>query len=88
MLKNVTVIKEKLGKCYLQAGVVATMAFPALVNAAEGDTTGVLPDQTALKGMLDGLGIGSLIGAIVLFMLGIAIGIWGGRKIVGFFSGK
>jgi hypothetical protein len=85
MYKNVTVIKEKLGKRYLQAGVAATMALPVLASAAEGD---VLPDSTTLKGMLDGLGIGALIGAIVLFMLGIAIGIWGGRKIVGFFSGK
>lgn len=86
MLKHVTRIKEKLGKRYLQAGVVATVSLPALANAAEGDS--VLPTSDSLKSMLDGLGIGALIGAIVLFMLGIAIAIWGGRKIVGFFSGK
>ena len=73
----------------MQAGVVATVAaMPIMSYAAEGDPTSALPTASDLKAMLDSLGIGALIGAIVIFMLGIAIGIWGGRKIVGFFSGK
>ena len=88
-MKNVTVIKEKLGRSYLQAGVVATTALlPVVSNAAEGDPTSVLPDKTALQSMLDGMGIQVLIGAGIIFMLGIVIGIWGGRRIIGFFSGK
>lgn len=85
-MKHVTVVKEKLGKRYLQAGVVATTALlPVVSNAAEGS---YLPDAAELKTMLDGIGLAPLIAAAVLFMLGIAVGIFGGRKIVGFFSGR
>ncbi|WP_407487498.1 hypothetical protein [Acinetobacter baumannii] len=83
--KNVVpVVKEKMGKRYLQAATVATaFALPVLARAEE-----VAPFMTKeeLKAIVDGLGMPLLIGAAVASMLGIGILIWGGKRLVGFFS--
>ncbi|HEN9553112.1 TPA: hypothetical protein U9I90_003699 [Acinetobacter baumannii] len=82
--KNQIVVKEKMGKRYLQATVVATtFALPILARAEE-----VVPFITKeeIKALIDGLGMPALIGAAVAAMLGIGVLIWGGKKLVGFFS--
>ena len=61
--------------------VVAVVALPAISNAAEGDMTPAM-----ITGAVDGVGLPALIGAAVAAMLAIAILIWGGKKIIGFFS--
>lgn len=63
-------------------GVVAVVALPA-ISHAEG-TTGI--DASMITGAVDGIGMPALIGAAVAAMLAIAVLIWGGRKIIGFFS--
>lgn len=83
MKNNQVVVKEKLGKRYLGAMTVATVgALPVLASAAEG--TGI--DASMITGAVDGIGMPSLIGAAVAAMLAIAVLIWGGKKIIGFFS--
>ncbi|MDH2648683.1 hypothetical protein R4646_17745 [Acinetobacter baumannii] len=83
MNQNLTVVKEKLGKRYLQAATVATVAAFPLVARAEGESP-ITPD--VVKSTIDGLGMPALIGAVVVGMLTVAVLIWGGRKVVGFFS--
>ncbi|WP_151798914.1 hypothetical protein [Acinetobacter calcoaceticus] len=84
MNQNLTVVKEKLGNRYLQAATVLTVgAFP-LVARAEGTAPPITPD--VVKSTIDGLGMPALIGAVVVGMLTVAVLIWGGRKVVGFFS--
>lgn len=81
MQNNQTVVKEKMNQRYLQAAVVATaFALPALSHA-EGEIT---PAQ--ITGAVTDIGMPALIGAAVAVMLGIAALIWGGKKIIGFFS--
>lgn len=83
MQNNQTVVKEKLGKRYLQAATVATaFALPVLARA-EG-TPSITPDTVTTA--VNGIGMPALIGAAVAAMLAIAVLIWGGKKIVGFFS--
>lgn len=72
-------------KFFILTSMISAMLFTNTAFAAEGD---VLPSAADLKTLLDSLGVGALLGAIVLFMLGIAVAIWGGRKVVAFFSGK
>ncbi|WP_049066840.1 hypothetical protein [Acinetobacter seifertii] len=84
MNQNLTVVKEKLGKRYLQAATVATVAAFPLVSRAEGTAPPITPET--VKGTIDGLGMPALIGAVVVGMLTVAVLIWGGRKVVGFFS--
>ena len=84
-MKNQTVVKEKLGKRYLQAATVATVtAFPLVAHAAGEGTGGV--DASMITGAVDGIGMPALIGAAVAAMLAIAVLIWGGKKIIGFFT--
>lgn len=83
MQNNQTVLKEKLGKRYLQATTVATaFALPVLARA-EG-TPSITPDTITTA--VNGIGMPALIGAAVSAMLAIAVLIWGGKKIVGFFT--
>lgn len=83
MQNNQTVVKEKLGKRYLQAATVATaFALPVLARA-EG-TPAITPDTVTQS--VNGIGMPALIGAAVAAMLTIAVLIWGGKKIVGFFT--
>lgn len=63
--------------------VVAVVALPAISNAAEGDSV-VTPAM--ITSAVDGIGMPALIGAAVAAMLGIAILIWGTKKIIGFFT--
>lgn len=84
MENNQTVVKEKLGKRYLGAMTVATVgALPVVASAAEG-STGI--DAAMITAAVDGIGMPALIGAAVATMLAIAVLIWGGKKIIGFFS--
>ena len=84
MQKNQTVVKEKLGKRYLQATTVATaFAFPMLARAA-GETPVITPDNVTQS--VNSIGMPALIGAAILSMLTIAVLIWGGKRVVGFFS--
>ena len=84
MQNNQTVVKEKLGKRYLQAATVATVfALPVLARAA-GETPAITPDTVTQS--VNGIGMPALIGAAVAAMLTIAVLIWGGKKIVGFFT--
>lgn len=83
-MNKTTVVKEKLGRAYLQAATVLTVgALPVVSNAAEG-AAGV--DAAMITGAVDGIGMPALIGAAVAAMLAIAVLIWGGKKIIGFFS--
>lgn len=83
-MNKTTVVKEKLGRSYLQAATVLTVgALPVISNAAEGDG-GMTPAM--ITSAVDGVGLPLLIGAAVASMLAIAILIWGGKKIIGFFS--
>lgn len=83
-MKTQTVVKEKLGQRYLQAATVATVgAFPLVSHAAEGDP---LLDPAMIKTAVDGIGMPALIGACVVSMLAIAVLIWGGKKLIGFFG--
>lgn len=83
-MKNQTVVKEKLGKRYLQAATVATVtAFPLVAHAA-GESGVVTPEM--ITSAVDGIGLPALIGAAVAAMLSIAVLIWGGKKIIGFFT--
>lgn len=63
--------------------VVAVVAIPAISHAAEG-AAGM--DASMITSAVDGVGLPALIGAAVAAMLAIAILIWGGKKIIGFFS--
>jgi hypothetical protein len=63
--------------------VVAVVALPAISNAAEG-AAGV--DPAMITGAVDGIGMPALIGAAVAAMLAIVVLIWGGKKIIGFFT--
>lgn len=82
-MEQKTVVKEKLGKRYLQGAVVATaFALPVLARA-EGET-GLTPEQVTAAGT--SIGMPALIGAAVVFMLGVGVLIWGGKRIIGFFS--
>lgn len=83
MQNNQTVVKEKLGKRYLQAATVATVFALPILAKAEG-TGGITPET--IKTSVDGIGMPALIGAAVAAMLAIAVLIWGGKKIVGFFT--
>lgn len=84
MQNNQTVVKEKLGKRYLQATTVATaFAFPVLARAA-GETPVITPDTVTQS--VNSIGMPALIGAAVVAMLTIAVLIWGGKRIIGFFS--
>lgn len=77
------VVKENKSKRYLGAMTVATVgALPVVASAAEG--TGI--DASMITGAVDGIGMPSLIGAAVAAMLAIAVLIWGGKKIIGFFT--
>ena len=83
MENNQTVVKEKLGKRYLGAMTVATFgALPVLASAAQGGTI----DASMITSAVDGIGMPALIGAAVASMLAIAVLIWGGKKIIGFFT--
>ncbi|MCT9386633.1 hypothetical protein QM090_18215 [Acinetobacter baumannii] len=84
MAKFQNVVKEKLGKRYLQVATVATVAAFPLVARAEDVTPFMTPEE--LKGIVSGLGMPALIGAAVATMIGIGVLIWGGRKLIGFFS--
>lgn len=82
-MENNQTVKEKLGKRYLGAMTVATVgALPVLASAAEGRTI----DASMITSAVDGIGMPSLIGAAVASMLAIAVLIWGGKKIIGFFT--
>lgn len=84
MEKNQVVVKEKLGKRYLQATTVATaFALPVLARAA-GETPVITPDIVTQS--VNSIGMPALIGAAVVAMLTIAVLIWGGKRIIGFFS--
>ena len=84
MQKNQVVVKEKLGKLYLQATTVATaFALPVLARAA-GETPVITPDTVTQS--VNSIGMPALIGAAVVAMLTIAVLIWGGKRIIGFFS--
>lgn len=83
-MNKTTVVKEKLGRAYLQAATVLTVgALPVVSNAAEG-AAGV--DASMITSAVDGIGMPALIGAAVAAMLAIAVLIWGGKKIIGFFT--
>jgi hypothetical protein len=83
MQKNQTVVKEKHGKRYLQATTVATaFALPVLARAA-GETPVITPDTVTQS--VNSIGMPALIGAVVA-MLAIAVLIWGGKRIIGFFT--
>lgn len=82
MENNQTVVKEKLGKRYLGAMTVATVGALPVLASAEG--TGI--DASMITGAVDGIGMPALIGAAVASMLAIAVLIWGGKKIIGFFT--
>jgi hypothetical protein len=83
-MNKTTVVKEKLCRAYLQAATVLTVgALPVVSNAAEG-AAGV--DAAMITSTVDGIGMPALIGAAVAAMLAIAVLIWGGKKIIGFFS--
>ena len=83
MEKNQNAVKENMSKRYLQAATVATaFALPVLARA-EG-TPSITPDTITTA--VNGIGMPALIGAAVAAMLTIAVLIWGGKKIVGFFS--
>lgn len=82
MENNQTVVKEKLGKRYLGAMTVATVGALPVLAFAEG--TGI--DASMITGAVDGIGMPALIGAAVASMLAIAVLIWGGKKIIGFFT--
>lgn len=85
MAKFQTVVKEKLGNRYLQLATVATVsAFPLVTRAADPAAPFMTPDD--LKGQISGLGMPALIGAAVAAMIGIGALIWGGKKLIGFFS--
>lgn len=83
-MQNQTVVKENKGKRFLQNTVVATaFALPAVSAFAEGQAT-ITPDQITTA--VNSIGMPALIGAAVAVMLGIAALIWGGKKIIGFFT--
>jgi hypothetical protein len=63
--------------------VVSVVALPAISHAAAG-ATGI--DASMITSAVDGIGMPALIGAAVAAMLAIAVLIWGGKKIIGFFS--
>lgn len=79
-----TVVKEKLGARYLGAATVATVGAMALSTGAQA-AEGAM-DAAMITSAVDGVGLPALIGAAVAAMLAIAILIWGGKKIIGFFS--
>ena len=84
MEKNQNAVKENMSKRYLQATTVATVfALPVLARAA-GETPAITPDSVTTA--VNSIGMPALIGAAVAAMLAIAVLIWGGKKIVGFFS--
>lgn len=84
MEKNQNAVKENMSKRYLQAATVATaFALPVLARAAS-DTPSITPDTITQS--VNGIGMPALIGAAVAAMLAIAVLIWGGKKIVGFFT--
>lgn len=62
--------------------VVAVVALPA-ISHAEG-AAGF--DASMITTAVDGIGLPVLIGAAVTAMLGVSVLIWGGKKIIGFFS--
>jgi hypothetical protein len=84
MKTNQIVVKEKLGQSYLQAATVATFGALPLLAHAEGEVPGLTPETISTA--VNGIGMPALIGACVAAMLGIAVLIWGGKKIVGFFT--
>ena len=83
MAKFQNVVKEKLGKRYLQVATVATVSAFPLVARAEDVTPFMTPEE--LKGIVSGLGMPALIGAAVATTISIGVRIWGGRKTTGFF---
>lgn len=78
--KTVSTTVESVSKT---VGVVAVVALPALTHAE-----GAAPfmDPTQIKTAVDGIGMPALIGAAVVAMLAIAVLIWGGKKLIGFFG--
>lgn len=86
MAKFLNVVKEKLGNRYLQVATVATVgAFPLVTRAADPAATPFMTPED-LKGIVSGLGMPALIGAAVTVMIGIGALIWGGKRLIGFFS--
>lgn len=83
-MNKTTVVKEKLGSRYLAAATVATVGAMSLSTGAQAAEGGM--DASMITGAVDGVGLPALIGAAVAAMLAIAILIWGGKKIIGFFS--
>lgn len=70
-------VTENKGKLTL-----ATVTFlPAVSAFAEGPIT-----AEQITSSISGLGMAALVGAAVVAMLGIAVLIWGGKKIIGFFG--
>ncbi|MGV2455942.1 hypothetical protein [Acinetobacter pittii] len=86
MAKFQNVVKEKLGNRYLQAATVATVAAAPLLTHAEDPTVQPFMTPEGLKSLVAGLGMPALIGAAVATMIGIGVLIWGGKKLIGFFS--
>lgn len=60
--------------------------FTLIVSSAHaaGETPSLTPDSVTTA--VNGIGMPALIGAAVAAMLSIAVLIWGGKKIVGFFT--
>lgn len=69
---------------YLMLAFIASLFTLTITSAhAEGEA---LLDPAMIKTTVDAIGMPALIGAVVAAMLAIAVLIWGGRKIIGFFS--
>lgn len=81
-----TVVKEKSGARYLGAATVATVGAMALSTGAQAAEGAPGMDAAMITSAVDGVGLPALIGAAVAAMLAIAILIWGGKKIIGFFT--
>lgn len=78
--KTVSAPVETISK---SLGVVAVVALPA-ISHAEDAAAWMTPDE--LKAQISSIGMPTLIGAAVVGMLTIAVLMWGGKRLIGFFS--
>lgn len=70
---------------YLMLAFIASLFTLTITSAhAEGESLGI--DPSMIKSTVDSIGLPALIGACVAAMLAIAVLIWGGKKIISFFT--
>lgn len=81
--KQTEQMDQKTANRYLVPFVVATaLVLSGTANAVEGAAL----DPAIITSAVNGVGMPALIGGAVAAMLGIAVLIWGGKKVIGFFS--